>query len=68
MGGVDLIELASRRGLIRHAILLSGLDTSHLLDLEDLARERGLPLLGCLNKPLNTLELLRLISPHTSDL
>jgi len=62
MGGMDLIELASRRGLIRHAVLLSGLELPHLLDLERRGRERNLPLLGCLSKPLNTLELLHLIS------
>lgn len=64
MGGVELIELASQRGLIRQAVLFSGLDTAQLLDIERRARHRGLPLLGCLNKPLNTLELLRLVAPN----
>jgi CheY-like chemotaxis protein len=68
MEGIDLIELASHRKLIRHAVLLSGVEACHLLDLERLARERGIPLLGCLNKPLNTLELFRLISSGISDL
>lgn len=69
MTGVELIELASSRGLIRQAVLLSGLEFSQLADLECQALERRLPLLGCLTKPLNTLELLRLLSaaPKASD-
>jgi CheY-like chemotaxis protein len=62
MDGIDLIEFASQRGLIRDAVLLSGLAPSRLLDLQSRAQDKGLPLLGCLNKPLNTLELFRLIS------
>lgn len=68
MDGADLIEAASTRGLIRHAVLLSGLEPTHLAEIESEARRRGLPLLGCLTKPMNTLELLQLISPESSDL
>lgn len=67
MDGMDLIELASRRGLVRNAVLLSGLEAWQLAELESDAQNRGLPLLGCLLKPLNTLELLELISPGPSD-
>jgi CheY-like chemotaxis protein len=65
--GMDLIEVASQRGLIRNAVLLSGLSPSQLADLQASALGRGLPLLGCLVKPLNTLELLQLISVDASD-
>ncbi|MDD1963740.1 response regulator [Pseudomonas putida] len=68
MDGADLIEAASTRGLIRHAVLLSGLEPRQLAEIESEARSRGLPLLGCLTKPMNTLELLQLISPESSDL
>ena len=67
MDGADLIELASRRGLIRNAVLLSGLEPWQLAEIESDARRRGLPLLGCLFKPLNTLELLELMPPGPSD-
>lgn len=67
MSGVELIDIAARQGLIRHAVLLSGLEPSQLLDIENEAIKNGLPLLGCLIKPLNTLELLRLVSSAPSD-
>jgi len=62
MTGDALVEIASRRRLIHGAVLLSGLEHSELAAIERQAVERGLPILGCLTKPLNTLELLRLIS------
>lgn len=62
MSGIELVEIATRRCLIRHAVLLSGLEHAQLADIECQALQRGVPLLGCLIKPLNTLELLRLIS------
>ena len=65
MGGIQLIELASQRGLIRSAVLLSGLDAKQLADMQHMAQGKGLPLLGCLNKPLNTVRLLQLISGDT---
>jgi CheY-like chemotaxis protein len=67
MDGVNLIEAASTRGLIRNAVLLSGLEPWQLAEIESDALGRGLPLRGCLLKPLNTLELLKLISPGASD-
>ncbi|SDH60181.1 response regulator [Pseudomonas abietaniphila] len=67
MCGIELVEKASQHGWVDHAVLLSGLDASQLADIEREARARGVPLLGCLNKPLNTLELLRLITPTDSD-
>lgn len=62
MCGLELIETASRRGLIQRAVLLSGLDADPLASLESEARTMGLPLLGCLSKPLNTLALISLLS------
>ncbi|MFJ7284537.1 response regulator [Pseudomonas sp. NPDC099000] len=50
--GLDLIEFASQRGLIRQAILLSSLTSIELDGLERIAGEHGLPLLGYLIKPL----------------
>jgi len=67
MCGIDLVEKASQQGLIEHAVLLSGLDAAQLADIERQARARGVPLLGSLNKPLNTLELLRLIAQTDGD-
>jgi CheY-like chemotaxis protein len=51
--GLDLIELASQRGLISQAVLLSGLSQGQLDELERSAIQRQLPLLGCLSKPLH---------------
>lgn len=62
ISGVELIGIAWQRGFIRHAVLLSGLESAQLLDIENEALRRGLPLLGFLIKPLDTLELLRLVS------
>lgn len=67
MCGIELVEKASQHGWVEHAVLLSGLDASQLADIAREARARGVPLLGCLNKPLNTLELLRLMTPTDSD-
>jgi CheY-like chemotaxis protein len=59
--GLDLIEQASRRGLIHQAVVFSGLAQSRLDDLQSQAAERGLPLLGCLSKPLFAPDLARLL-------
>ena len=58
--GLELIEIASRRRFTSAAILLSGLPDTELSALQNQAMERGLPLLGCLSKPLNKDELERL--------
>jgi CheY-like chemotaxis protein len=50
--GLDLIELASRRGMIKQAILLSSLTSGELDKLKKTADEYNLPLLGYLIKPL----------------
>jgi CheY-like chemotaxis protein len=65
MCGLELIQTANQRGLIQRAVLLSGLDADPLATIELEARTRGLPLLGCLTKPLNTLELISLLSAPT---
>lgn len=67
MSGLELIDVASRRCLVRQAVLLSGLEASQLLEIEDQAIKNGIPLLGCLIKPLNTLELFQLISTVPGD-
>jgi CheY-like chemotaxis protein len=67
MCGIELVEKASQRGLIEHAVLLSGLDAPQLAEIERQAKARGIPLLGWLNKPLNTLELLRLVACADTD-
>jgi CheY-like chemotaxis protein len=65
--GLELVEIASRRGFVTAAILLSGLSTPELVTLTAKALQRGLPLLGYLSKPLNRDELATLINP-LSDL
>lgn len=63
MSGLELIEIAVGRGLVRNAVLLSGLEPQKLAAISFQATARGLPLLGCLSKPLNTLDLLHLVAP-----
>lgn len=65
--GLELVEIASRRGFISAAVLLSSLSIFELSKLHIQAQQRRLPLLGCLSKPLNGYELSALLSP-TSDL
>ena len=65
--GLELVEIASRRGFIRAAILLSGLSMLELSKLYAQAQQRGLPVLGYLSKPLNRDELTALIN-QTSDI
>jgi CheY-like chemotaxis protein len=60
--GLELIEIAHRRGFIQSAILLSGLPVNELSGLEVQALQREFPLLGYLSKPLNSDELHLLIS------
>lgn len=61
--GLELVDIASRRHFITCAILLSGLPATELSHLMTQALQRGLPLLGCLSKPLNRGELAHLITP-----
>ena len=61
--GLELVEIASRRGFIAGAILLSGLPLLELANLKTQALKRNLPLLGYLSKPLNRDELMTLINP-----
>lgn len=64
--GLELIDIASRRHFITGAILLSGLPATELSNLTLQARQRGLPLLGYLLKPLNKDALAELIAPLLS--
>lgn len=65
--GLQLIEEASRRGLIVRAVLFSGLSPSRLHDIELQAAALGLPLLGCLSKPLFAPDLSRLLHASEGD-
>ncbi|KFE51354.1 response regulator [Pseudomonas syringae] len=60
--GLDLIERALTQGQVRRAIVLSGLDRDRLEEIEQMAAQRGLPLLGCLSKPLSGPDLSRLLA------
>ena len=60
--GLDLVEFASQRGMIRQAILLSSLTSDELDELEKKANEHGLPLLGYLIKPLKQSEFRNLLT------
>ena len=64
--GLELVEIASRRGFITAAILLSVLSMLELSKLYAQALQRGLPILRYLPKPLNRDELTVLIN-QTSD-
>ncbi|MDY7531986.1 response regulator [Pseudomonas sp. Bout1] len=64
--GLELIEIANRRGFIKAAILLSGLPVNELENLKAQALQRNFPLLGYLSKPLNRDELNALIDPPPS--
>lgn len=65
--GFDIIEQAFNAGMARYAVVLSGLDTSQLQAIEQLANERELPLLGCLSKPLHGPDLSRLLASCFPD-
>ncbi|WLH80984.1 MULTISPECIES: response regulator [unclassified Pseudomonas] len=65
--GLELVEIASRRGFISAAVLLSSLSLLELSKLYIQAQQRHLPLLGYLSKPLNGNELSALLNP-ISDL
>ncbi len=60
--GLDLVEFASHRGMIRQAILLSSLTSAELDELEKKANKHGLPLLGYLIKPLKQSEFRNLLT------
>ena len=60
--GLDLVQFASHRGMIRQAILLSSLSCTELDEIAKTANERGLPLLGYLIKPLKQSEFRNLLT------
>ena len=63
--GINLIEKAYALDGIRHAVLLSGIEEPPTLQmLLQTARERGLPLLACLSKPLPVQAFLNALPPH----
>lgn len=65
--GLELIELAHQHRLIRRAVVLSGLNQELLDDLQHTARERQLPLLACLSKPLHVETLMALLTEPGID-
>lgn len=69
ISGVDLVRFASRHGMIKKAILLSSLTFTELEELESVANTHQLPLLGCLTKPLNKIEFMKLLTstPKTNS-
>ncbi|WP_223483809.1 response regulator [Pseudomonas sp. A-RE-19] len=60
--GLDLIEYASHRGMIRQAILLSSLTSHELDELKKVAYAHELPLLGYLIKPLKQSDFRKLLT------
>ncbi|WP_309676665.1 response regulator [Pseudomonas sp.] len=60
--GLDLVEFASHRGMIKQAILLSSLTSAELDELEKKANKHRLPLLGYLIKPLKQSEFRNLLT------
>ncbi|WP_223415843.1 MULTISPECIES: response regulator [unclassified Pseudomonas] len=60
--GLDLVQFASQRGMIRQAILLSSLSCTELDELEKTANEHEIPLLGYLIKPLKQSEFRNLLT------
>lgn len=67
LNGLELIEEASRRGLIVQAVVFSGQAQSDLDEIELQAAALGLPLLGCLSKPLFAPDLSRLLCKATTQ-
>lgn len=62
--GMQLIEQAYALQAIDYAILLSGIDNPDaLLNMQEAAKTRGLPLLACLSKPLNREAFLGALEP-----
>lgn len=62
ISGIDLVRFASRRGMIKQAILLSSLTQAELDGLENMANIHDLPLLGYLVKPLKQTEFIQLLT------
>lgn len=62
ISGIDLVRFASRRGMIKQAILLSSLTQAELDGLETMANIHDLPLLGYLVKPLKQSEFIQLLT------
>ncbi|MGY2339958.1 response regulator [Pseudomonas sp. SDO5532_S415] len=62
ISGIELVRFASRRGMIKQAILLSSLTQDELDGLENMANIHDLPLLGYLVKPLKQTEFIQLLT------
>ncbi|WP_447747960.1 response regulator [Pseudomonas nicosulfuronedens] len=57
--GIDLLKELSDAGRIRQAVFLSCREAEELQALQKTLRERGLPVLACLSKPLDQWALMR---------
>ena len=62
MGGVELIGRLSDRGYKGQVIVTSGVDAQTLASVEEIARESGIAILGCLPKPLEAAALQELLT------
>lgn len=60
--GVDLLKELTEAGQIRQAVFLSCREAEELQALQDTLRERGLPVLACLSKPLDQWALMRALA------
>jgi CheY-like chemotaxis protein len=64
--GVDLLSELAEAGHIRQAIVLSCRDATDLQALHRALRERGLPVLACLTKPLDQWTLMQALEADES--
>jgi CheY-like chemotaxis protein len=62
MGGVELMGRLADRGYQGHVIVTSGVDAQTLASVEEIARESGVAIVGCLAKPLQAAALEELLS------
>ena len=61
MDGVELIRHVATEQLVRSLILLSGLDTTLISSVENMARAHGIPVLGIIEKPVSLQKLSNLL-------
>ena len=66
MDGVELIRHVATERLVRSVILLSGLDTTLIASVENMARAHGIPVLGIIEKPVSLQKLSNLLARFAS--
>ena len=62
MDGVELIRHVATERLVRSVILLSGLDTTLIASVQNMARAHGIPVLGIIEKPVSLQKLSNLLA------